>query len=608
MSVRRVRPMLLGVWLLTVIGLVLALVSSGRRSAQAGALVANEPSIIPGPELVIRAVPPQPGAVPVFVPPPDANWRLNPFAPDAATINVTYAGTWNPQAQAAFQYAVDIWAGLLDSSVAIDLQANWTDLGAASGILGSASSNSITRDFPGAPAVGTWFANALADRRACADRITAQTYEIVANFNSAFTDWYFGTDGLVPVNKWDLATVVLHELGHGLGFAGSMQYDDGSAANGTECAGTAGQGCWGFGTGFPMIYDRFVEDPSTVSLLNTATYPNPSAALGTRLTGNVNSLRWNGLYGIAGNGGTKPVLYSPTTWQGGSSYSHFDQSTYATELMKPALPPQTAIHNPGSRTLGVLRDSGWGQELVINAFAYSPTGGRAEWVQIKNTSSIAISLSDYAIGDEERQGAAGEGSFLLPNVSLASGEVFLMRIRSDAAWTYSTQPNPTYCWNCTSGYTNLTQYTLWGGTVPDLANAGDEIVLLRTNGGTADVDGVNDDTIVDAMCYGTGQTYVDTNNSGALDGRDQYIFTDHTCLSTLASGSFQRPGTVNTCVPASAYTDNPTAITLTSVEANNVTNGDASPLTPLALLLVLVVLIGPAVMIGVPAYNRRRTR
>ncbi|MBP7688604.1 MAG: lamin tail domain-containing protein [Thermoflexales bacterium] len=605
MSVRRVRPVLIGVWLLTVMGLVLALVGSGRRSAQAGALVANEPSIIPGPELVIRAAPPQPGASRVFVSPPDASWRLNPFAPNVATINVTYVGTWDPQAQAAFQYAVDIWAGLLDSSVAISVQANWTDLGAATGILGSAGAKYRNRDFAGAPATSTWFAIALADRRYCADQVPGD-FDIVANFNSAFADWYFGTDGLVPASKWDLATVVLHELGHGLGFAGSMRYDDGNAGNGTECAGTAGQGCWGFGTGFPYMYDRFVEDASAVGLLNTATYPNPSAALGTRLTGNVNSLFWNGIYGIAGNSATKPVLYSPTTWQSGSSYSHFDQSTYATELMKPALPPQTAIHNPGSRTLGVLRDIGWGQELVINAFAYSPTGSRAEWVQIKNTSSVTISLSDYAIGDEERQGAAGEGSFLLPNVSLAPGQVFLMRIRSDGAWTYSTQPNPTYCWNCTSGYTNLTQYTLWGGTAPNLTDAGDEIVLLRTNGGVADVDGVSDDTIVDAMCYGTGLSYVDTNNTGALDGRDINIFTGGGCLSTLASGSFQRPTTVNTCVPASAYADNPTAVTLTSVEANNTTEGDAKPLTPLVLVLALGVLIGPVVMIGVPAYNRRR--
>ena len=42
-------------------------------------------------------------------------------------------------------------------------------------------------------------------------------------------------------------SVVLHELGHGLGFAGSMDVD-------------GALGSWGLGTAFPIIYDRFVEN------------------------------------------------------------------------------------------------------------------------------------------------------------------------------------------------------------------------------------------------------------------------------------------------------------------------------------------------------------
>lgn len=48
----------------------------------------------------------------------------------------------------------------------------------------------------------TWFAIALADRRYCADQVPGD-FDIVANFNSAFADWYFGTHGLVPASKWD---------------------------------------------------------------------------------------------------------------------------------------------------------------------------------------------------------------------------------------------------------------------------------------------------------------------------------------------------------------------------------------------------------------------
>ncbi|MFN8594994.1 MAG: lamin tail domain-containing protein [Anaerolineae bacterium] len=187
--------------------------------------------------------------------------------------------------------------------------------------------------------------------------------------------------------------------------------------------------------------------------------------------------------------------------EAGSSFSHFDQATYAVELMKPALPNGTAIHSLGTRTLGALRDIGWGDELVIQAFGYNTTGV-VEWICFRNNSSVSVNLSDYAIGDEERQGGT-EGMFLLPNVNLAAGALFTMRAQR---WhvgdrLYPGDPNPTYCWNCTSGYTNLTNYSLWGGTAGDLANTGDEIVLLRTNGGQADTDGVTDDFIIDAMLW-----------------------------------------------------------------------------------------------------------
>ena len=47
--------------------------------------------------------------------------------PATATFVVTYNG-FTPPAQAAFQYAVDIWASLLTSPVPIHVTANWTPL------------------------------------------------------------------------------------------------------------------------------------------------------------------------------------------------------------------------------------------------------------------------------------------------------------------------------------------------------------------------------------------------------------------------------------------------------------------------------------------------
>ncbi len=274
------------------------------------------------------------------VPPPPM-----PGHPATATFVVTYNG-FTPQAQTAFQHAVDIWSSLLVSSVPIHVTANWTALDP--GVLGSAGASSIYRDFPNAPQAGTWYNVALAEKLAGTDLNPTTDPDIVANFSSAVPNWYFGTDGNTPPGEYDLVSVVLHELGHGLTFIGSMTV-------------SSGQGSWGEGTAFPFIYDRYAENGTGQSLLNTSLFPNPSAALAAQLQSN--SVFFTGPEAVAANGGTPPPLYAPSSWQQGSSYSHLDESTYPAgnpnSLMTPALEMAEAIHDPGPVALGMFRDMGW---------------------------------------------------------------------------------------------------------------------------------------------------------------------------------------------------------------------------------------------------------
>jgi len=268
--------------------------------------------------------------------------KSNALTP-TSDIQVTYTG-FSAEAQAAFEAAVAVWETLIVSSQVIHVDAQWTPLG--SGVLGSAGPTKIflmTDD--------RWYPAALAEA-VCACEAPNTTFEIGADFNSTFSSWYLGTDGNAPSNKYDFFTVVLHELGHGLGFMSTFRV---SSANGE----------WGFSSGgvrYPMRYD--VNEWSAASggslLTNTSVYANPSTALKTQLTDG--TVYFGGSNVVAVNGG-RAALYAPSTWSSGSSNSHFDETAFPTgtqnALMTPFLANGEVIHDPGPLTLALFRDIGW---------------------------------------------------------------------------------------------------------------------------------------------------------------------------------------------------------------------------------------------------------
>lgn len=306
--------------------------------------------------------------VPVYVPPPFDTRSQAPLRADSIQITVNYNPTscganiaaWPADAQAAFEYAVSIWRWVLNGSRPIVVDACWrTDL--AANVLGNAGASASYKDFTGAPQSNTLYPVAFANQLANTD-LNGSAVEIQARFNANQT-WYRGLDGNVPLNQFDLVTVVLHELGHGLGFAGAMRWDNGVPGDGTECNGTAGVGCWGAD---PLIYDRFTRNISGTLI----SLGNNTAALGNALIGD--GLSFNGTNANAANGGTAPRLDAPNPWVGGSSYSHLREATFAAgtinALMTPQLNAQEAIHHPGAITLGVFRDMGWTMPELFSTY------------------------------------------------------------------------------------------------------------------------------------------------------------------------------------------------------------------------------------------------
>ncbi|CAN5719516.1 hypothetical protein BH18CHL1_BH18CHL1_07760 [soil metagenome] len=296
-------------------------------------------SRLPGSQVEVRAGHREVQTAPIL---PRASVRRG--GPPSATIEVEYNG-FSAKARAAFQVAVDIWEARVVSPRTIHVTANWTPMGA--GVLGAAGPTAFYFLSDG-------FVYPAALAEALCDCQGGAPIEISANFNSSFPDWYLGTDGTGPASKYDFLTVVLHELGHGLGFLSTF-----------SVAGR--QGGWGLHDGSPppMYATRYdVNERSARSggnkLTKTQLYPNPSATLRTQLTDG--SVFFGGAEVVAQNGG-RAKLYAPKPWQAGSSNSHFDEAAFPTgsadALMTPFLDNGEVLHAPGALTLALFRDIGW---------------------------------------------------------------------------------------------------------------------------------------------------------------------------------------------------------------------------------------------------------
>lgn len=144
----------------------------------------------------------------------------------AAPVGGNPGTTIGAQRLFVFQYAANIWGGFLPSNVPILVEANFDPLtcNGSSAVLGSAGPNQTWANFDGAERENTWYHEALANKLAGYD-LDPATADIGTTFNSDIgrpgcfpAPWYYGVDGNEGTAV-ELLPVVLHELGHGLGFS-----------------------------------------------------------------------------------------------------------------------------------------------------------------------------------------------------------------------------------------------------------------------------------------------------------------------------------------------------------------------------------------------------
>jgi hypothetical protein len=147
----------------------------------------------------------------------------------AAPVGGNPGTTLGQQRLNAFQFAADVWGSTLDSDVPIYILSSFDPLPctATGATLGAAGALEVWGDTPGVEVPGTWYHVALANKLAGFD-LSPDPFgeDIIPFFNTDLdnpvclgsTGWYYGLDDNHGTNI-DLVTVLLHEFGHGLGFA-----------------------------------------------------------------------------------------------------------------------------------------------------------------------------------------------------------------------------------------------------------------------------------------------------------------------------------------------------------------------------------------------------
>jgi hypothetical protein len=263
-----------------------------------------------------------------------------------------------------FTAAAAVWGGFLDSSVPIQVrsQMDAQECSQAGAVLGSAGTTTVHSGFAGAPFPGTWYNQALANKLSGVDRSSAQP-DINATFNinidngclQAGSRWYYGLDNATPAGRINLFIVLLHEMGHGLGF----QEFANNNAEGTNTGILF--------NGAPDQWSRMMYDAATNSHWDVMTDAQRQASAVSN-----GGLRWDGANAMIAatfltqgrDESGRIRLYAPTGFDPGSSVSHFDTFCAPNLLMEPFINQGLPLDLDLTRQ--VMRDIGWYRDTTAD--------------------------------------------------------------------------------------------------------------------------------------------------------------------------------------------------------------------------------------------------
>ncbi len=360
----------------------------------------------------------------------------------AAPVGGNFGTTLGQQRLNVFAAAANVWGAKLASPITIRVEANFgplTPCTANSGVLGSAGPTGWNANFSNAPRNVVWYPVALANALAGIDH-QPNGEAISASFNGNI-----GTPGCLPGYSWylgldnghgsqiDLFTVLLHELGHGLGLIGLVSLSSGSTL-----------------FGIPDIYSVFTRDNSV--LLNWNVMSDSQRLTSSTNTGNVvfdgpeTTTAAATILTAGKDAFHHPKLYVPNPSEEGSSVYHFDVSASPNQLMEPTITSDLthSVDAPNDLTTSALYDLGWPRAVPLTAptnlvaTATSATTVNVTWSSVPSATSYNVyrSINGITYG----QVATGIMS-TSHNDSAAAATSYLYRVRAVSDVTESDDSN-----------------------------------------------------------------------------------------------------------------------------------------------------------------------
>ena len=254
------------------------------------------------------------------------------FIPEYIDVPSTY--------QSTVEFVLDQLSDFVSTDVPVYVSVTYRDLGGGAGglTLANATAGTFITNFPGAAYVNTVYPIALAEKLSGQELNEPGDADIIINVNSnRAANFSVSPNSPVIGNRIDLATTLIHEIIHGLGFIGGASVDS-----------------EGRGSLFFSIYARFLEDRDGVNYLDN--YFNNSTELGDELTGG--NAYFNG---PRFSPETRAEVHAPPSFNGGSSISHLDLARYNQtddRLMVPTATAGDINYNPGI-AIDMLHDMGW---------------------------------------------------------------------------------------------------------------------------------------------------------------------------------------------------------------------------------------------------------